>query len=101
VTLNRLTLDKDGNFNGQLSVTFQYKLFGKQEASVQAKITNNQLRLDSDNALVRQYGKLEQRQKEWQPQVTAALDALRSRLMPSISGHKPVQPALAKCPSLR
>jgi hypothetical protein len=86
VTLNRLTLDKDGNFNGQLSVTFKYKMFGTQYASVQANITNNQLSLDSDNELVRQFGKLDQKQQQWQPQVTAALEALRSRLMPQYFG---------------
>jgi hypothetical protein len=86
VTLNRLTLDKDGAFNGQLSVTFKYQMLGTQYASVQANITNNQLSLGSDNALVREFGKLDQRQQQWQPQVTAALDALRSRLMPQYFG---------------
>jgi hypothetical protein len=86
VTLNRLTLDKDGNFNGQLSITFKYQMIGTQYASVQANIKNNQLSLDTDNALVRQFGKLDQRQQQWQPQVTAALDALRSRLLPQYFG---------------
>jgi len=86
VTLNRLTLDKDGNFNGQLTVTFKYEMLGTQYASVQAHIENNRLRLDTDNALVRQFGKLEQRQQQWQPQVTAALDALRPQLMAQYFG---------------
>jgi hypothetical protein len=81
VKLNRLTLDKAGNFNGQLTVTLKYDLLGPQYANVQANIENNQLRLDSDNAVVRQFGKLEQRQQEWQPKVTAALDAIRPQLM--------------------
>jgi hypothetical protein len=81
VTLNRLTMDKNGNFNGQLTVTLKSDLLGTQYANVQANIVNNQLRLDSDNALVRQFGKLEQRQQEWQPKVTAALDAIRPQLM--------------------
>ena len=78
VTLNRLTLDKDGNFNGQLTATFKSPL-GK--VSIQANITNNQLSLDSDNPLVKQFGKLDQRAKEWQPKVTQALDQLRPVLM--------------------
>lgn len=86
VALNRLTLDKDGNFNGQLTVTFKYQMAGTQYAAIQVNIKNNQLSLETDNALVRQFGKLEQRQREWQPQVTAALDGLRSRLMPVYFG---------------
>jgi hypothetical protein len=87
VTLNRLTLDQNGNFNGQLTVTLKYQMFGQpQYANVQANITNNKLSLDSDNPLVRQFGKLEQRAEQWQPQVTAALDALRTRLMPQYFG---------------
>jgi hypothetical protein len=86
VKLNRLTLDKDGNFNGQLDATFKAS---SMSATVNARIENNQLRLDSDNALVRQFGKLEQRQREWQPHVTAALDGLRARLMPQIFGTQP------------
>jgi len=87
VTLNRLTLDKDGNFNGQLTVGFKASSLS---ATVTATITNNQLSLDSDDALVRQFGKLEQRQGEWQPQVTAALDGLRDRLMPQYFGTQAV-----------
>src|SRR5262245_30863821 len=83
VTLNRLTLGQDGNFNGQMTVTFKA---GTLSATVTATITNNQLSLESDNALVRQFGKLDQRQREWQPQVTAALDALRARLRPQYFG---------------
>jgi hypothetical protein len=83
VTLNRLTLDKDGNFNGQLTIDFKASLMS---ATVTATITNNQLSLNSDNALVQQFGKLDQRQTEWQPQLTAALDALRARLMPQYFG---------------
>jgi hypothetical protein len=83
VTLNRLTLDRAGNFNGELTATFKA---GSLSAAVTATIQNNQLRLDSDNALIRQFGKLEQRQAEWQPHVTAALDGLRARLMPQIFG---------------
>jgi hypothetical protein len=86
VTLDRLTLDKAGNFNGQMSITFKYEMGGTQYAGVTAKITNNQLSLDSDNALVKQFGKLDQRQREWQPKVTAALDGLRSQLMPALFG---------------
>jgi hypothetical protein len=77
--LNRLTLDKDGNFNGQLTGTFKSPLG---TIGIQANITNNQLSLDSDNALVKQFGKLDQRQREWQPKVTQALDQLRTTLMP-------------------
>jgi hypothetical protein len=47
--------------------------------------------LDSDNALVRQFGKLDQQQREWQPQVTAALDGLRARLMPQYFGTQAVR----------
>ena len=83
VTLNRLTLDKDGNFNSQLTVGFKASSLS---ATVTATITNNRLSLASDNALVRQFGKLEQRQDEWQPQVTAALDSLRARMMPTYFG---------------
>jgi hypothetical protein len=88
VTLNRLTLSKDGNFNGQLTVTLKA---GAMSATVTAHLRNNQLSLDSDNALVRQFGKLDQRQQEWQPKVTVALDALRARLMPQYFGS----PAMA------
>jgi hypothetical protein len=87
VTLDRLTLDKDGNFNGQMTVTLKA---GAMSATVTATINNNQLRLNSNNALVRQFGKLEQRQSEWQPQVTAALDGLRTRLMPQYFGTQAV-----------
>jgi hypothetical protein len=83
VKLDRLTLDKDGNFNGQLTATFKAT---SMSATVTAYIENNQLRLDSDNALVRQFGKLEQRQKEWQPKVTEALDAIRPGLMAQYFG---------------
>jgi hypothetical protein len=83
VTLNRLTLDKNGNFNGQMTVVFKYQMLGKpQYASVQADIVNNQLKLSSDNALVRQFGKLEQRGQEWQPKVAQALAHARTILMP-------------------
>jgi hypothetical protein len=85
VTLNRLTLSKDGNFNGQLTVTLKARAMS---ATVTAHLRNNQLSLDSDNALVRQFGKLDQRQREWQPKVTAALDALRARLMPQYFGSR-------------
>jgi hypothetical protein len=87
VTLDRLTLDKNGNFNGQLTIGLKA---GPLDATVTATITNNQLSLNSDNALVRQFGKLDQRQVEWQPQVTAALDALRARLMPQYFGTQAV-----------
>jgi hypothetical protein len=90
VTLNRLTLDKDGNFNSQLTVGFKASSLS---ATVTATITNNRLSLDSDNALVRQFGKLEQRQGEWQPQMTAALDGLRDRLMPQYFGTQAVSTA--------
>jgi hypothetical protein len=90
VTLNRLTLDKAGNFNGQLSVTFKYQMSGTKYASIQVNIKDNQLSLDTDNALVRQFGKLDQRQQQWQPQVTAALDGLRARLMPQYFGTQAV-----------
>jgi hypothetical protein len=78
VTVNRLTLSKDGSFNGQLTATFKSPL-GK--IGIQANITNNQLSLDSDNALVKQFGNLDKRAQEWQPKVTQALDALRPQLM--------------------
>jgi hypothetical protein len=91
VRLNRLTLDRDGNFNGQLAVTFKYYMYGRQSsATVTATLTNNRLSLDSDTALVRQYGKLDQRQCQWQPQVTAVLDGLRARLMPQYFGTQAV-----------
>src|SRR5262249_23724433 len=90
VTLNRLTLDENGNFNGQLSVTFKYQMNGTKYASIQVNIKDNQLSLDTDNALVRQFGKLDQRQQQWQPQVTAALDGLRLRLMPQYFGTQTV-----------
>src|SRR5262249_44478938 len=78
VTLDRLTLDSDGNFNGQLTVTSKSKA-GPMSGTVTATITNNQLSLSSDNAMVRQFGELDQLQSEWQPQLTAALDHLRAR----------------------
>jgi hypothetical protein len=78
VTLNRLTLNKDGNFNGQLTVTYDSPI-GK--VGIKANITNNQLSLDSDNALVKQFGKLDQKARDWQPKVTQALDAARPGLM--------------------
>jgi len=76
VMLDRLTLDRDGNFNGQLTVTFKA---GPMSGTITATITNNQLSLSSDNAIVRQFGKLDQRQSEWQPKVTEVLDVLRDR----------------------
>jgi hypothetical protein len=90
VTLNRLTLDKDGNFNGQLSLTFKYQMSGTKYASIQVNIKDNQVSLDTDSALVRQLGKLDQRECEWQPYVTAALDGLRVRLMPLYFGTQAV-----------
>jgi hypothetical protein len=76
VTLDRLTLDGDGNFNGQLTVAFKA---GPMSGTITATITDNQLSLSSDNAMVRQFGKLDQRQSEWQPKVTEVLDVLRDR----------------------
>jgi hypothetical protein len=91
VTLNRLTLDSGGNFNGQLTLTYKYYMYGRQSsAAVTLNINNNQQSLDTDNAVVRQYGKLDQRQCEWQPQVTAVLDCLRLRLMPQFFGTQAV-----------
>lgn len=83
VTLNRLTLDKVGNFNGEMAVNLKA---GSMSATVTVTIKNNQMSLSTDNPLVRQFGKLEQRQQEWQPQVTAALGELRARLMPQYFG---------------
>jgi hypothetical protein len=86
VKLDRLTLDKDGNFNGQMTVTFKYELSGIQYAKVQASIVNNQLKLSSDNPLVSAFGKLEERQQQWQPKVTEALNAIRPQLMSQFFG---------------
>lgn len=82
VTVTRVTLDKDGNFNGVGSITFKYDLGGTQYATINATITNNQLKLDSDNFLVKQFGKLDQRAQEIQPFLNTALDQLRTDLMP-------------------
>jgi hypothetical protein len=83
VTLNGLTLGRDGNFNGQLSITFDYQLGGKtQSVTIQANIKNNQLSLTSDNPLVSQYITQHKLAQQWQPFVNAALSTLRVSLMP-------------------
>jgi hypothetical protein len=89
VVLNRMTLDKDGNFNGQLNITFEYQLAGTPHyLTIQANIKNNQLSLATDNPLVRQFGNLQKLQQQWQPYVTKALDPLRSQLMPLYFGKQ-------------
>jgi hypothetical protein len=89
VTLARLTLDRDGNVNGPLNVTLEDQMFGTQSATVQANSANNRLRLGSDNALVRPFAQLDLRQQQWQPQVSAARDALRSPLLPQDFATQP------------
>jgi hypothetical protein len=79
VTLNRLTLDQYGKFNGQLTVTYDAPLVGK--VGLKANITNNQLGLDSDNTLVKQFVNLDKRANDWQPKVTEVLNAARPPLM--------------------
>jgi hypothetical protein len=78
VTLNRLTMDQHGKFNGQLTVTYSSSL-GK--IDIKANITNNQLSLDTDNQRVKQGAKLDQMAKDLQPKVAQAADSIRPLLL--------------------
>jgi hypothetical protein len=76
VTLDHLSLDRNGNFNGQLTITFNA---GRTFGTVTATSTNNQLSLSSEDAELQKSGKLEKLQSEWQPKLTEVLDFLRDR----------------------